>query len=144
MIAIMTCALALTAADNPFVGTWERNASKSKPDPSAVKVQKHTVTYSMNGNVLMAVVTSDGTQGAPPTMYDGQEHDVTSTSSLSYTRSIATANGNTLETLFKRDGKTVGTRKNTLSPDARTMTVTQNGTKPDGGKYHSIVIYDKR
>ena len=144
MIVTMTCALALMAADNAFVGTWERNAAKSKPDPSAEKIQKQTLTYSMNGGVLTAVVMVDGKQTTSPTMYDGQEHDATSTGALGYTQSIATAKGNTLETVFKRDGKIVGTRKGTLSSDGRTMTTTNSGTKPDGGKYHSVVVFDKQ
>jgi hypothetical protein len=36
LVAVM-CALALTSsgADNPFVGTWELNPVKSKPDQSS-------------------------------------------------------------------------------------------------------------
>jgi hypothetical protein len=45
--------------------------------------------------------------------------------------------GRTLEAIFKRDGKEVGIRKNTLSPDGRTMTVTVEGTTTEGQKYLS-------
>ncbi len=52
--------------------------------------------------------------------------------------------GRTHETVFKRDGRKVGIRKNTLSDDGRTMTVTVEGTTPKGDNYRSVLVFEKR
>ena len=142
----MMCALALTSsgAENPFVGIWELNVAKSKPDPSSPPVQTQTVRYVIDGSILKASLTTDGNPSAHPTRYDGQEHEYGGTSGLRPTHIVPTAKGSTLETVFKRDGMKVGTRKNTLSADGRTMTVVSEGTKPDGTKYRSVLVFEKQ
>jgi hypothetical protein len=49
-----------------------------------------------------------------------------------------------LETVFKRNGVKVGTRENTLSADGLTMTVVTEGTKADGSKYLSVLVFEKK
>jgi hypothetical protein len=133
-----------SAADNPFLGTWELNLAKSKPDPSSPAIQAQSVKYFIENSVFKGSLTTDGNPSAHPTVYDGQEHEYGGTLALRPTHVIPTLKGNTLEAVFKRDGKRVGVRRNTLSADGRTMTVLTEGTKPDGGKYRSVQVYDKR
>ena len=144
--AALLCTLAFAGpeADNPFVGIWELNLSKSKPDPKSPPVQTQAVKYVLEAGVLKGFLTTDGNASAHPTVYDGQEHDYGGTSALYATRIIPTARGGTLETVFKRDGNNVGIRRNTLSADGRTMTVTVEGTTPSGSKYHSVLIFEKK
>ncbi len=143
LITALTCAFAFTAlaADNPFVGTWELNMAKSKRDAALLKIQKRTVVYTAEGSGLTAVVTTDGKAQTPVT-YDGKEHPVESATSL-YTHATSTAKDRILETEFKKDGKVVGTRRNTLSTDGRTMTVVMDVRQADGAKVHSVAVYDK-
>ena len=144
MLATMTLALTATvsAADNPFIGTWKLNTAKSKRDAALLKIQNRTVVYAANGSVITAVVTTDGKAQAPVT-YDGREHLVDSATGL-YTHATSTANDRTLETEFKKSGKVVGTRKNSLSPDGRTMTVVMDVAQADGTRVHSVAVYDKQ
>ena len=145
VVAVM-CALALTSsgADNPFLGTWELNTVRSKPDPSSPLIQSQTVKYSIDGAVLKASLITDGNPSAHPTVYDGKEHEYGGTSALRPTHILPTWKGKTLETVFKRNGQKVGTRKNTLSADGLTMTVVTEGTKPDGSKYLSVLVFEKQ
>ena len=140
------CALAFAVPGtaNPFVGEWELNAKKSKPDAKSPTVKTQSVKYVSDGTTLKAFLTTDGSTSAHPTVYDGREHEYGGTSALRATHITATAKGNTLETVFKRDGKTVGIRKNTLSPDGRTMTVTVEGSTPEGEKYSSVLVFEKK
>ena len=146
ILAAFTCAPAITtsAADNPFVGTWELNLAKSNRDPNMPKVQKQTIVYSPEGSGLKAVVTIDGKSAGAPTIYDGKEHERTGTTVGEYTKAKATAHANTLETVFTKDGKVVRTRKNTLSPDGRTMTVVMEATAANGAKIHNVDVFDKQ
>jgi hypothetical protein len=47
---LMLCALALVAADNPFVGTWKLNVAKSKFSPGPPP-QSQTVTIGADNKV---------------------------------------------------------------------------------------------
>ena len=145
-VALMIVAFGLSSsgAENQFVGVWELNLAKSKPDPSSAPVHSLSVKYVAAGSVLKAFLTTDGAPSPHPTTYDGQEHEYGGTSALLATHIVPTAKGAALETVFKRDGKKVGTRKNTLSADGRTMTVISEGTKPDGTKYRSILVFEKQ
>jgi hypothetical protein len=75
-------------------------------------------------------------------LYDGQEHKLESTNT-GFTHITGTVEGNTLKTEFKRDGKVVAVRRNSLSSDGRTMTVVADATLPDGTKTHSVEVYEK-
>jgi hypothetical protein len=141
---VAMCALALSGAENPFLGTWELNTAKSKLDASSPTIQSQTVNYALDGSLLKAALTTDGKPSAHPTVYDGQEHEYGGTSALRPTHIIPTRKGNMLETVFKRNGLKVGTRKNTLSADGLTMTVVTDGTKLDGSKYLSVLVFDKK
>jgi hypothetical protein len=143
MLATMTVLLTATvsAADSPFLGTWKLNLAKSERDAALLKIQKRTVVYTADGSVIRAVVTTDG-KAQTPVIYDGREHAVDSATGL-YTHATSTASGRTLETELKKHGKVVGTRKNSLSADGRTMTVVMDVAQADGTRVHSVAVYDK-
>jgi hypothetical protein len=145
LIAAM-CAFALAGPgpDNSYLGEWELNLSKSKPDAKSPTVKTQTVKYTIEGTTLKAFLTTDANPAAHPTIYDGKEHEYGGTSALHPTHIIPTAKGRTLEAVFKRDGKMVGIRKNTLSPDGKIMTVTVEGTTPDGEKYLSVLVFERK
>jgi hypothetical protein len=145
-VSALTCALAFiaSAADSPFVGAWEMNMAKSKRDAAAPKLefQKRTITYTEDASGLKATLTTDGRVGTP-VIYDGREHPISSRLNA-YTHAIATAKGKTLQMKFKKDGKVISTRKNSLSPDGRTMTATVDTIEADGTRAHSVEVFEKR
>ena len=144
LAAICVLAFPSPGADNPFVGTWELNLTKSRLDPKSPPVQTQAVKYVTDGTILKAFLTTNGNSSAHPTVYDGQEHEYGGTSALHATHIIPSMKGRTLETVFKRAGKKVGIRKNTLSDDGRTMTVSVEGTTPNGDNYRSVLVFEKR
>src|ERR671913_1486915 len=99
--AICTLAFAGPGADRAFVGNWELNVLKSKPDPKSPPVKAQTVKYIMDGTTLKGFLTTDGNASPHPTVYDGQEHEYGGTSAMQATHIIPTAKGRTLETVFK-------------------------------------------
>ena len=146
-IALLTCSLAL-AADNPFVGTWTMNKSKSKLVPNAQPFESLTVQYVQDGASLKATITANGTSGRTE-VFDGKEHQVTPNRTgtigrMGATHYMSTVNGNTIKTLFKKDGKTVGTRTVTASPDGKMLTGVTEGTFSNGQKFQGTVIFEKQ
>jgi hypothetical protein len=146
-ITLLTCAFAL-AADSPFVGNWTMNKAKSRIDPTLPKIDTLSVQVTQAGPAaLKAVVTTNGT-AAPVADIDGKEHAVTPTTTqpntMGTTHYVSTLKGKTMDTVFKKDGKTVGTRKVSLSADGKTMTAVTDGTLLNGQKVHSSVVLDKQ
>jgi hypothetical protein len=137
----------VSAADSPFVGKWQIDESKSRPDPSGPGITAHVVAYTFENGVLIATASaSDGSARQNVVRYDGQERTPApgSANALGYTTNVSTANGGTLETVFKKDGKVVGSRKNSLSGGRQTMTIELSGTTLDGRKLHSTLVYQKQ
>jgi hypothetical protein len=144
VLAFLLCA-SMVAAENPFVGTWTMNKSKSKPDPNGPQLDSLIVQFSQDGPTLTAIITNDGIV-APPVPIDGKEQRAPANmpSVAGSTHHVSTLKGNTIHTLFKKDGKTVATRNVSVSPDGKTMTSVMEGTLPNGQKLKSVAIFDKK
>jgi hypothetical protein len=142
--ALLTCAFAL-AADSPYVGTWTMNSSKSTLDPHLPKIDSLTVRFMQDGPTLKAIATMNGNEN-PAVLIDGKEQTVATTgpNPMGATHYVATADGTSTVTVFKKDGKTVGTRKSSVSADGKTMTSIMEGTLPDGKKVKSTIVFDKQ
>ena len=143
-IALLTCVFAL-AASSPFVGTWKMNKSKSKIDPRGQQYDSLTVQFLQEGSTLKSIPTVNGTV-VPASVMDGKEHAVPAgtPTRLGATHYVSTVNGNTIETVFKRDGKIFGTRKTSLSPDGKSATSVTEAMLPDGQKTHTTIILEKQ
>jgi len=57
--------------------------------------------------------------------------------------SVKRVDPKTIETTWKKDGKTVMKTRGVVSGDGKTRTVTFNGTDPQGHKVHNVVVYEK-
>jgi hypothetical protein len=78
-------------------------------------------------------------------IYDGKPHPTTGVAgglfdSTTYTRIDA----NTLNWVRSKDGRTVQTGSNVLSPDGKTFTVTTDGTGLNGQPVHNVAVYEKQ
>ena len=141
-MALLTCAFAL-AADSPFVGTWTMNKAKSDFGPQGPKMESLTIQYVQDGPALQAIMTTNG-RPEPGIVIDGKEHVVTGRTRMEATHATATVKGRMIETSFTKDGKTVGTRKYSLSADGKVLTAVTVATTPDGQKVHWNPVFDKQ
>ena len=145
LLSIAAWAVCL-AADNPMMGTWKLNESKSKLDPNGPK--NDTVVYSAVGEQLK--VTVDGVDAKGKAIHsewtgeaDGKDHPVTGSAGED-TRSYKKVDEHTLEFTSKKDGKVTTSGKVVVSADGKSRTVTHSGTSDDGKKFSSTVVYDKQ
>jgi len=140
----------LLAQNNPFVGTWKLNPSKSKFEPGpAPKSQTRTVVAQGDG----AKYTFDGVaaDGKPfsysfTVNYDGKDYPVTGTGVPAGADSIAIklVGTNKAEATEKKGGKEVATAEAEVSKDGKVSTVKVKGTGVDGKAFHSETVYDKQ
>jgi hypothetical protein len=129
-----------------WVGTWKLNAAKSELGSGAIRAQ----TLKFEATAAGIKLTSDGTDGQGKPMHGGYTSkfdgkDVPwSGNPMADTAAPKRIDDNSYENVWKKGGKTTVTAKITVSNDGKTLTVTQDGTDPQGGKVHSVAVYDRQ
>jgi hypothetical protein len=108
----------LSFADDPQMGTWKVNETKSTFAPGATK--NHTVVYEAAGDNVK--ITADGTDKEAYSKVDDR----------------------TLKMTVKKDGKVTATGRIVVSADDKSRTVTTSGTDAEGKKIKNMVVYDKQ
>jgi len=116
--------VALTAAQNPFEGTWKLNQSKSKFTGEILKYEKKP-----SGAMLQS---AGGIEFE--FKIDGADYPFPLGGTVSYRQE----NDHTWISVYKLKGKELRTRQLTLSADGRTLTTTTTGTKPNGEAFKEV------
>ena len=146
IIAMYAVAIAVSAAENPNMGTWKLNETKSKFGPGATK--NSTVVYEAAGDSVK--VTTDGTSGDGKPVhtewtgkFDGKDYPVTGDGSGD-TRSYTQVNEHTTTFANKSGGKVTLSGKIVVASDGKSRTVTVSGTDSSGKNVSSTAVYDKQ
>jgi hypothetical protein len=140
---------ALRAQNNPLVGTWKLNVTKSKYDPGpapksltrTVEAQGDGVKYTFEG------VAADGNPISYgfSVQFDGKDNPISgSMPSGADTISAKRTDSNHVVATLKKGGKVIGTSKVTVSNDGKVTTVDATGTTATGAKTHDVQVYDKQ
>jgi len=137
---LLVCAVALFAADDPFVGTWKLNVAKSKfqgePPP-----QSETVTIAADGKVS---VTGSDNKGQPVEWsFMGTPGGTATITGIPDSTVMETRKGNTVEHTWTM-GKSSMKGHGVLSKDGKTMTYTLQGTNSEGKKIKNTEVYEKQ
>jgi hypothetical protein len=140
----------LCAAGDPFVGIWKLDSGRSKFTTGDPSIMLGTMQIETQGNGLKS--TASGANG------EGFASDFTFTCSLDGTpckilASMPLRGANAVDTISLRriddhtitatgtnKGKPVYNDRRVVSADGNTMTVTRDGTTPDGKKYRSTLV----
>jgi hypothetical protein len=136
---------AMCFANNPTMGTWKLNESKSTFGDGAGK--STMVVWAKAGHQDKCTV--DGTDADGKKTHsvwagklDGKDYPITGDAS-SDTRSFKLNGDKSIEMISKKDGKTVGDGTIVVAADGKTRTVTSNITNAKGVKVTSTSAYDK-
>jgi len=146
-ILVLALATAAMAADDPFVGTWRMNLTKSKFDPGpAPKSRIQTITTQGNGHkVVTDSVSADGTPNHQEiiTILDGKERPVTGNPNAD-TRVQTRVDANTITNVLKKGGSVVTSMRLNLSKDHQTLTTIQKGNNQRGEEQNNTIVWDKQ
>jgi hypothetical protein len=148
--AVVFLAFAVVAgtAEDPFVGTWKLNVAKSKvTEPSQVlKSCLVKMEAQDNGIKFSAIVLfSNGTrsQNEFRAKYDGKDYPVLKDPEVD-TVALTKIDSNTLDYLWKKDGKEEGRWRAVISPNGKAWIVTAQGKNPKGKNYTAVYVSDKQ
>jgi hypothetical protein len=117
------------AQQNPFAGTWKFNPAKSR-------LSGQTVTYTAQGSGF-AVKSGAVTFTLMP---DGKDHPGPFQDTANAFKQI---DPHTWEQVSKLKGRTMATSRFVVSGDERTLTVTTDGTRPDGERLHNVTVFER-
>jgi hypothetical protein len=138
----------LTAASDPFVGTWKLIPEKStfeeggQPPPPGV-----TMTYSREGDVVTVAATAPLPEGKERKIvhtetYDGKAHDRYEGKSNGETLTHRRVDDRTVETTWRRDGAPMAITTRTVSPAGATLTsVVRSPGKPQPD---NVMVYQRQ
>ena len=145
-LPILFVATVVCFAQNPHIGTWKLNESKSKIPAGATK--NHTVVYEVVGDSVK--VTVDGVDGSGAAVhsewtgkFDGKDYPVTGDPTGDM-RAYRRVNATTLTFSNKKGGKVTLSGRIVISKDGKTRTVTTTATDDKGKKVTTVGVYDKQ
>ncbi|HYK20742.1 MAG TPA: hypothetical protein VEV42_08410 [Pyrinomonadaceae bacterium] len=143
--SLIFVSIAMGFQNNPNMGTWKLNETKSK---FAGKARNNTVVYETAGDQIKVTVDGVDENGSAvhnewTGKFDGKDYPVTGDTS-SDTRSYRMINKNTLALTNKKAGKVTLTGRIVVSRDGKTRTVTTTGTNAQGKKVKNVAVYDKQ
>jgi hypothetical protein len=138
--------LTMCSAQNPSLGTWKLNESKSKTPAGSTK--NLTVKYEAAGDSIKATIDGVDGQGKPTHTewtgkFDGKDYPVTG-DPTSDTRAIKQVDDHHYDLTVKKGGKATMTGKAVVSADGKSRTVTVSGMDSMGMKTEAVSVYDKQ
>jgi hypothetical protein len=148
LVAVALCiSFGLAAAEDPLIGTWNLNVSKSKYSPGPPP-KSGTVKYqSTSQGIEMATdgVNAEGNRTVThyTASYDGKDYPVTGSQNYD-TISMKRINLNTTEVIRKKGDKIEATLRRVVSKDGKTLTMTTKGTNAKGQAISDVVVYEKQ
>jgi hypothetical protein len=144
-LALSVAAAAMCFANNPTLGTWKLNESKSTFGADAGKTT--LVVWEKVGDHQKCTVEgtdADGkkTHSVWTGKLDGKFYAITGDPQADQ-RSFKTNGENTVDMVTQKDGKTVGDGTIVVATDRKSRTVTSTMTNAKGEKITSKLAYDK-
>ena len=144
-VLLSVAAAAMCFANNPTLGTWKLNESKSTFGDGAGK--STLVVWEKVGDQQKCTVDGTDADGNKThTVWtgklDGKDYPVTGDAQAD-TRSFKLSGEHKIDMVSKKDGKTVGDGTIVVAEDGKTRTVTNTMTNAKGEKVTSTLAYDK-
>jgi len=150
---VIVCLVAATSwtiaqSKDPFVGTWQLNAAKSKYTPGPAP-KSATTTIEVAGSGYKFTVHQVPATGATQdwsmtTALDGKPAKITGNNPNADMITYKRVNATTLESVQMKNGKETQRQRLVVSADGKTRTVTSTGVDGTGQKINNVAVYDKK
>ena len=145
-VVVFLAGIALAFAADANMGTWKLNEAKSKWTAGMTK--NHTVVYSAAADMVKVTVDGVDKDGKPAHnewtgKFDGKDYAVVGDPNLD-ARSYTRVDDHTLNMVFKKGGKVMGTGKVTVSADGKSRAVTNDYNDASGKQMKATAVYDKQ
>jgi hypothetical protein len=133
------------AQDNPFVGTWKLNVSKSHYDPGPAP-RSQTRTWESSGKVTVEGIDAMGKpKNSEFTLKtDGKDHPASGATNGADSVAGKIIDANSVQGTFKMNGKPIEAATYTVSKNGKVLTIASKGTNLSGRSFQNFQVYDKQ
>jgi hypothetical protein len=148
LVAVIMGTMAIAwAADDPVVGTWKLNLSKSKYTPGPPP-QEETRVYEAQADGINVTVKTIEADGHTATMhisanYDGKDYPVTGSSDYDVIK-LTKISERVAEATLMHGSRLIATARREVSPDGKTMTITYKTPQDQEHAINNLAVYDKQ
>jgi hypothetical protein len=140
-----------SAESNPLLGTWTLNVAKSGIDYAPLpRNERRTYRTAPNDGMIFNVEGIDGVgvsyaYGSAAAM-DGREYPMPGTGTRNGGDAVSwrLADPRTVHAVVKKSGDVVNRVELSVSNDGMILTITENGTGPDGLPTRGVRVYDRQ
>jgi hypothetical protein len=144
---LLSFAIAVMAADDPFVGTWKLNLAKSNASAAAT-FKSGTAKIELREDGLKTTADMVSAQGETIhteffARYDGLDYPVVG-DPYSNTIAVQRADATHVYTTWKKDGRVVAIAENLMSADGKSWTETIVTKDAQGRDVRIVTVYDKQ
>ena len=149
-ISLFVLSAAAQAQQDPFVGTWKQNMSKSTYNPGPPPAQGNSTKIEAVPNGLKVSTSNPASATAPASTnewtayYDGKDYPMKDTSNTYDAITLKKTPPRSLEVISKKGGKVMRTSQWSVSADGKTLTRTAKTTNAQGQTTSSTSVYDKQ
>ncbi len=142
---LVTSSVALAA--NNWLGSWKLNVAASKFSTGPAPKSQSVTFAAVEGGIKLTsnLVDAEGkpTTGEYVSKFDGTDVPWKGNPDAD-TSSAKRIDDNTYENAWKKDGKVVRNAKVVVSPDGKTLTITQTGMDSKGGAVDNTLVLDRQ
>jgi hypothetical protein len=148
LVAVIMGTMAIAwAADDPVVGTWKLNLSKSKYTPGPPP-QEEARVYEAQADGINVTVKTIEADGHTATMhisanYDGKDYPVTGSSDYDVIK-LTKISERVAEATLMHGSRLIATARREVSPDGKTMTITYKTPQDQEHAINNLAVYDKQ
>jgi hypothetical protein len=144
--SLLLVTLTANAANDPFVGVWKLNITKSKFEGGAPP-KSSTATITAVGDKRKVAVHTVPVNGPElntesEAADDGKDYPMKGSATVDMV-SVIRIDDRTVERRDKKNGNVVATLRATVAADGKTLTVVQRGMSPQGQAYTNTLVYDR-
>jgi hypothetical protein len=150
VVAMAVVSVGAWADDNPLIGKWKINLSKTKYN-AGTPPKNQVITYDMVGDALRLTAEIDNAQGhqtnSYTAKYDGKDYPFTSTARdavKGQTVRLKRIDASTTQRTTYFNGKQIGTVTEVVSKDGKTLKRTQKGVNAQGQPIDNVQVLDKQ
>ncbi len=148
LIAVVSCgALLAQDADDPILGTWKLNLSKSKYIPGPAPRSQTRVYRKQANGIFVTIETVDARGRKQPTIefeekYDGKEYPIKG-SEIGDALVLKRINNYLSEAIMKHGGMVVATTRRIITDNGKTLMLIYQEANYDR-PVDNIIVYDRQ
>jgi len=146
-VGVLCVSIGLLAEEDPLMGTWKLNLTKSKfgrsGSPGEITRKHEPIPNGIK--ITRPLVDANGkpTTGTWTMKFDGKDYPVPGDPNLD-TLSMKRIDAYTVEAIAKKDGKVTNTMRWDISKDGKTFTWTSKRILPPEQAGTTVRVYDKQ